>query len=182
MADRKPLSKRLRFEVFKRDEFVCQYCGKHPPDAVLECDHIIAVANGGTDAEENLITACFDCNRGKSAVPLSVAPKSLAAKAAETSEIEEQLAGYRAIMEARAERIRQDAFDVAGVLLMVEEGKNFSVDRSWLRSIRTFNERLPLHVVMEAADLALGAKIYSERRRFLYFCKVCWNKIKEGSE
>lgn len=29
------ISKRLRFEVFKRDGFVCQYCGNHPPAVVL---------------------------------------------------------------------------------------------------------------------------------------------------
>jgi hypothetical protein len=29
---RKPLSKRTRFEVFKRDSFTCQYCGRRPPE------------------------------------------------------------------------------------------------------------------------------------------------------
>ncbi len=60
-----PVSKKQRFEVFKRDGFTCQYCGQRPPDIVLEVDHIDPRANGGSDIEINLITSCFDCNRGK---------------------------------------------------------------------------------------------------------------------
>ena len=66
MAKRKGISKSTRFEVFKRDSFTCQYCGKSAPDVVLEVDHINPVSKGGDDDISNLITACFDCNRGKS--------------------------------------------------------------------------------------------------------------------
>jgi len=59
------VGKRLRFEVFKRDGFCCQYCGRRPPDVVLELDHIDPRVSGGSDDELNLITSCFDCNRGK---------------------------------------------------------------------------------------------------------------------
>jgi hypothetical protein len=59
------LSKKMRFEVFKRDSFKCQYCGKSAPDVVLEVDHIVPKSKGGTDDILNLITSCFDCNRGK---------------------------------------------------------------------------------------------------------------------
>ena len=65
MTKRKSLSKSVRFEVFKRDSFKCQYCGKSAPDVVLEVDHIIPVSKGGDNDISNLITACFDCNRGK---------------------------------------------------------------------------------------------------------------------
>lgn len=60
------ISKRIRFEVFKRDSFKCQYCGKSAPDVVLEIDHIIPVAAGGKNDIINLVTACYDCNHGKS--------------------------------------------------------------------------------------------------------------------
>lgn len=73
---RKPLSKRVRFEVFKRDSFTCQYCGKQPPEVILHVDHIAPVAEGGSDDFDNLITSCQDCNLGKAAVPLgTVAPR-----------------------------------------------------------------------------------------------------------
>ena len=66
---RKPLSKKLRFEIFERDNFFCQYCGKTPDKdkVVLQVDHIVSVKNGGKNDKENLITACFDCNMGKGA-------------------------------------------------------------------------------------------------------------------
>jgi hypothetical protein len=57
----------LRFEVFQRDRHTCQYCGRRAPDVELEVDHLIPVARDGTDAFENLITSCRECNSGKSA-------------------------------------------------------------------------------------------------------------------
>lgn len=59
------IGKTRRFEIFKRDGFTCQYCGSRPPDVILEVDHIIPIAGDGTDDDVNLITACFNCNRGK---------------------------------------------------------------------------------------------------------------------
>ena len=41
MGQRKTLSKKIRFEVFKRDKFTCQYCGRMSPDVILEVDHIL---------------------------------------------------------------------------------------------------------------------------------------------
>lgn len=57
---------RLRFDVFKRDQFTCQYCGRKAPDVVLNADHIHPVAAGGNDSLMNLVTSCRDCNSGKS--------------------------------------------------------------------------------------------------------------------
>jgi hypothetical protein len=62
---RKPITKKDRFEVFKRDKFTCQYCGKSAPEVVLEIDHIIPVASGGDNNIMNYITACKECNIGK---------------------------------------------------------------------------------------------------------------------
>lgn len=61
----KTISKGLRFDVFRRDKFTCQYCGKTPPQVALEIDHIIPLSEGGSDDFSNLITSCFECNRGK---------------------------------------------------------------------------------------------------------------------
>lgn len=62
---RKSISKKTRFEVFKRDGFKCQYCGRSAPEVVLEVDHIIPVCKGGYNDVLNLVTACYDCNHGK---------------------------------------------------------------------------------------------------------------------
>lgn len=54
-----------RFAVLKRDNFTCQYCGRKAPYVVLEIDHKIPRSKGGSWKLENLITSCFECNRGK---------------------------------------------------------------------------------------------------------------------
>jgi 5-methylcytosine-specific restriction endonuclease McrA len=59
------ISKAVRFEVFKRDKFTCQYCGAKAPDVVLECDHLQPVASGGDNDPMNLVTSCHACNNGK---------------------------------------------------------------------------------------------------------------------
>lgn len=63
---RKGLGKKIRFEVFKRDSFKCQYCGKSAPDVILNVDHISPVSKGGKNDVMNLTTSCKDCNSGKS--------------------------------------------------------------------------------------------------------------------
>ncbi len=65
---------RLRFEVFKRDDFRCQYCGRNPKtdkDCILHADHIHPRAKGGEDTIENLTTSCLECNLGKSDILLT---------------------------------------------------------------------------------------------------------------
>ncbi len=64
---RRALSPKLRFTVFARDGWRCVYCGNAAADSTLHVDHRIAVANGGTDALDNLATACEECNLGKGA-------------------------------------------------------------------------------------------------------------------
>ena len=70
MNKRRSISKKIRFEVFKRDMFICQYCGAKAPDVILEVDHIDPKAKGGSDEIINLLTSCQKCNRGKRDVPL----------------------------------------------------------------------------------------------------------------
>lgn len=172
---RQGLSKRLRFEVFKRDQFTCQYCGAHPPAVVLHIDHIEAVANGGTSDIDNLVTACEACNHGKADIPLSSVPESLASKAARIAEAEEQLAGYNAIMRAKAERLEADTWDVAELLW--PGCATHGISRRWLYDIKRFVERLGVSQCQEFAELAASYG-YGDRRRFLYFCGCCWRVIK----
>jgi len=68
---RKAIPKKTRFEVFKRDSFACQYCGKKAPDVVLQIDHIKPVSKEGGSDILNLVTACKECNSGKSNRTLS---------------------------------------------------------------------------------------------------------------
>lgn len=54
------LSKR---EVLRRDNYICQYCGKHVPQ--LTIDHIIPRSQGGEHKWSNLVAACPACNHRK---------------------------------------------------------------------------------------------------------------------
>jgi len=64
---RENIGARLRFEVLRRCNFACYYCGV--PAAlgtkVLHVDHVIPVDLGGTNDPWNLVAACWDCNAGK---------------------------------------------------------------------------------------------------------------------
>jgi 5-methylcytosine-specific restriction endonuclease McrA len=55
--------KLTRLEVFNRDEYTCQYCGKK--DRNLTLDHVIPRRLGGEHCWENIVTACTHCNRRK---------------------------------------------------------------------------------------------------------------------
>lgn len=175
---RKAIGKTQRFEIFKRDGFVCAYCGAHPPEVVLEVDHIIAAANGGADDSDNLVTACFNCNRGKAARDLKVVPMSLADKAAMVAEQEAQLAGYTEIMMAKRLRIEDETWIVVRAL----DGQDEKYARDKLQSIKLFLGKLPLHEVLEAAEIARAAKPYSTFQAWKYFCGVCWTKIKRQGD
>ena len=109
-----PLGKRLRFEVFERDKFTCQYCGKQPPDVMLHVDHIIPRAAGGSNDPENLRTSCMACNIGKADKPIAEEVGGMdgvrrAQEALESVDIAEKF--------ARAMRARQELRDAAGAFL-----------------------------------------------------------------
>ncbi len=180
MGTRLAISKKTRFEVFKRDRFTCQYCGAHPPDAVLHVDHIVPVAEDGPSDMDNYVTACMPCNLGKGARSLEAVPQSLAEKAAEVAEREEQLMGWHAVMSDRRERIEDDMWEVAEILEPGSMEKGMLRDS--LQSIKKFNEKLGKFSVMEAAEIALAKGFYSTKKTFRYFCGICWNRIREIEE
>lgn len=60
--------RRVRKAVFERDKYRCQYCGEKA--VRLECDHVIPISIGGSNGMDNLVTACYDCNRSKRAKPV----------------------------------------------------------------------------------------------------------------
>ncbi|MFC1927994.1 HNH endonuclease [Chloroflexota bacterium] len=65
MIKRPPRSERklTRLEVFKRDRYTCQYCGKETRELTL--DHIIPRYRDGEHTWENVVSACVACNRSK---------------------------------------------------------------------------------------------------------------------
>ena len=60
------ISPRVRFAVFVRDNYKCQYCGRKGPEVSLHVDHKTPASLGGSNDMDNLVTACSECNLGKS--------------------------------------------------------------------------------------------------------------------
>lgn len=179
MTKRTAISKKTRFDVFKRDGFQCVYCGAHPSETVLlEVDHIHPVAEGGSNDIDNLVTACSDCNRGKGASLLSSVPQSLEQKALDTQEREAQIRAYYEILEAKKQRKEDELWGIAEIFM----GRfcDDDIQRSRLSSIRIFLEKLDFYEVQEAMSIAVDRK-YSRAPAFSYFCGICWKKIKRAN-
>lgn len=65
---RKLMTKQLREQIARRDNYTCQMCGKYMPDGVgLHIDHIVPVARGGKTVPSNLQVLCSKCNGRKGA-------------------------------------------------------------------------------------------------------------------
>jgi 5-methylcytosine-specific restriction endonuclease McrA len=63
-----PQVRLTRREVFRRDGYVCQYCGQQTSHPTL--DHVVPRHRGGQHTWENLVTACTRCNHRKGGRPL----------------------------------------------------------------------------------------------------------------
>jgi 5-methylcytosine-specific restriction endonuclease McrA len=59
----RPKRKLTRLEVFNRDQYSCQYCGKETRQ--LTIDHIIPRSQGGKHTWKNVVSACMCCNHHK---------------------------------------------------------------------------------------------------------------------
>lgn len=180
MSKRKSIGKKLRLDVFKRDGFKCAYCGKTPPEVVLEVDHIEPVSAGGDNDINNLITACFDCNRGKSDTPLDKSPSSLSANLEVLKEKEEQLREYRRLVKKIQARITKEANSINDIFSNAFPGWVLS-DGFRATSVKQFLSLLPYHEVEEAAYIAVDKMSHNMDRAIKYFCGVCWRKIKGDS-
>lgn len=116
---RASLSKRIRFRIFERDLFTCQYCGTRPPETVLQLDHIHPFSEGGEDTEENLVTSCVGCNAGKSNRVLgAIVPRPDAD--AKYLQMQQEIAEARLYLEAKQERDELYEQLVDGVLVCYE--------------------------------------------------------------
>ncbi len=55
--------------LFARDEYACQYCGRHKRmlrhREFLTRDHVLPISRGGGNSWTNVVTACSTCNHRK---------------------------------------------------------------------------------------------------------------------
>lgn len=184
------LSRRKRFSVFRRDNFTCLYCGRTPPAVVLEVDHVHPRSKGGDDSLPNLATSCFDCNRGKSNIPLSDR-KRMAPDRAAIERVEEeaaQLRAYRRHLKKRDREIDSLIWDLHLAWNRAFDGTvkpdgALQCDAWWPaeRTLRIFLKRLPVVTILDVIERT-GEKLRgrsSGNRPRMYFYKVCWSKIRE---
>ena len=84
---RAPIRARMRFDILQRDGFRCRYCGRpgSAPGVVLHVDHVIPFVAGGSTSEDNLVTACEECNLGKATRAVTEAGSSRASQPVGTS-------------------------------------------------------------------------------------------------
>lgn len=176
MVKRKSISKKKRFEILKRDGFSCQYCGAHPPQVILQVDHITPIKKGGDNSEDNLITSCQPCNIGKGVVSLIDIPTSLKDKAKAIEESELQIKGYNEIAMAKKYRIDDEAWRIAASLENVQMVEKYNSLK--LQSIKLFLNRLDFASVIDAAEKSFAKFQFSENKTFRYFCGICWKRIK----
>ena len=176
---RKSTSTRTRFEVFKRDGFACRYCGRRAPDVELHVDHVVPVAAGGTNDSINLVTACADCNAGKSDIPLdastaTVNPSEMAASIRDT---ERALREYNAEVVARDDRLAADRERLYRHMLAVTGWSYLRPrDYNWLMDTVRY---APVEVVIEKITAASCSR--APKRGWISYIKACLRRwVEEG--
>jgi hypothetical protein len=178
------VSKRVRYEVLRRDNFTCKYCGGSTPDVTLTIDHVIPVALGGGDDPSNLVAACTDCNAGKSsAVPDSAVVADVNAKAVKWS---------AALRKAADERLAQWSHRTEFEDWFLGMWKSWtyggpngdkytvSIPDVFGQSLAQFMAAgLERHDLEELVAVAMAAKT---KEPWKYFCGCCWRRIRESQK
>lgn len=183
-----PIRPSVRFDVFKRDNFTCAYCGRRPPEITLEVDHIIPLAEGGTDDPENLTTSCWDCNRGKGAVPLDREPATLPDLSERTELVREREAQLRAYHEAKqaeaARRTEQLAVVLDHWFTVWQEEELARCHIPWESTLTKYVDLIGPHEVMHAMDITAGRFNHVTTNAVRYFVGVLKGRLAaaEGRE
>lgn len=179
-----PVSKRLRYEVFRRDNFTCRYCGAKPPEVQLRPDHVVPVALGGTDDPSNLATSCDACNSGKT---------STTPDAPIVADVSDDALRWARAMAVAAEQMRSEMAGRQEVYERVNEqwaGWTYGGDQrlplprpnDWQSSVDSFLAAgLPLDVLCWCIDKAMTSKAKPEQT-WRYMCGIAWRKVSELQE
>jgi hypothetical protein len=177
------VSKRLRYEVLRRDGHTCRYCGGTAPDVKLTVDHVTPVALGGTDTADNLVTACGPCNSGKT---------SSAPDASLVDDVADDALRWANAMKQAAENLREqekpkleyrEAFLREWSRWGLGKGdnrKSIELPGDWKPSIENFRlAGLPAWVWADIVDAAMGRDKVLPENKFKYCCGIAWNKVTE---
>ena len=181
------VSKRLRYEIPRRDNHTCRCCGESAPDVKLTVDHVVPVSLGGSDDPTNLVAACPDCNAGKS---------SSGPDAPLVADVDDDAIRWaRAIVMAAEVHWQQDADDRAFSQQFFDQMTDMFVHDRKLKvpnleahggtsgarqSLLTFRSQgLELWDLTDAIRAAMSNPRLSRDDVWRYFCGICWRRIDE---
>lgn len=180
------VSKRLRYEVLRRDSHTCRYCGRSAPDVKLQVDHVVPESLSGKTEASNLVTACADCNSGKS---------STSPDAPLVAVVEEHAIAWSAAMKQAARALLNDIeardsrraeFETAWNAWGRGSGPDrvaMPKDESWRQSVDQLTAAgLPMRVLLDCIPIAMEKAKIPDDRRFRYMCGVAWNRVTELQE
>jgi hypothetical protein len=180
------VSKRLRYEILRRDNRTCRYCGTSAPDVPLRVDHVTPVALGGGDEPSNLVTSCEPCNNGKS---------SSTVDAALVADVTDDALRWAAAMKQAADDLRKqqapklayrETFENAWCGWTREDGwKTVRMDlpEGWKTSLDAFYEAgLPREVWPDIVEKAMTNPTVRADNTFRYACGIGWRMVRELQE
>lgn len=189
---RKAVSQKARFEVFKRDSFKCQYCGQSSPDVILHVDHIKPVSKGGDNSIINLITACQDCNSGKSNVELDDG-SALAKQKAQMDELNERREQLQMMMDWRSSLKDMDNEVVQTLIEEIDSAMSSrSVNDQGERSVKKWFKKYGYTLLSECIELSASQYLrfddegncedQSAQKFFSMIPRIAANKTKFGDD
>ncbi len=169
-------------EVFRRDNHTCRYCGQHAPEVKITVDHVNPVALGGTDEPANLVTACIDCNAGKS----SIVPGAELVDDVEQDAL--RWARAAALAAERRDELREDReadvldFDEAWQRWKSPQGASPPRDAGWEESVKVW-----LRLGLTIDDLLEYIPVVMHGRadfygKWKFFCGCAWKAVKAHRE
>lgn len=178
------VSRRLRYEILRRDNHTCRYCGASAPDVKLTVDHVVPVSLGGVDEPGNLVTACQPCNAGKT---------SSSPDAPLVSNVRADAIRWAAAMRAAALEQAEHQEEVAWFCDEVDvvwhtwhygaDEKAIPRPYNWRGTIEQFhNAGLEIDVILDKARYALGNDSVTVSNTWRYFCGCCWRVVRERQE
>jgi len=175
------VSKRLRYEILRRDSHTCRYCGASAPDAPLRVDHVTPVALGGTDTPDNLVTSCEPCNNGKSSATVdSAVVANVSNDALRWADAMKQAAD-NLLEQEKPKLAYRSAFLAEWQRWGVGEGedrKDVELPADWKASIERFRVAgLPVQVWADTVDTSMGNDKVLPANKFKYCCGIAWNQV-----
>lgn len=181
------VSKRLRHEVMRRDNHTCRYCGASAPDVRLTIDHVVPTTLGGSDDPSNLVTACADCNAGKS----SIAQDAAIVEDVHQDALRWRAAIYLAGSQASRKRKHRDRYVQDLDEKWSEWRMNIHVDGAWKQEFiprpagwkssvwQWYELRLPISLLKDCVDLAAGNDRIRPDDTWRYMAGCAWKKVRE---